>query len=238
LPDYSGGILTDDDQADEQRRDLVAQTIAGFIVGSAALVHPEAGLAASTAGPSVALAVNRLIKILSERRAAHAEQTLNDAARAADLPVEQFVDRALADEKRTELLVRALTAAQDTSLREKRRALGRALAAGVGDESKVDDEFLFIRAVADLDEPHIVTLQVISTVPPFHHPLPRGWLYTDLCERLPGLVNALPAILATLELHTLIGNTPLSNETGREIDVYTIAQPGRVTLSRLADEAT
>lgn len=230
--------MADDEDANEERRELVAQTFAGFVVGSASLVRPEVGLAAATAGPSVAYWVDRLIKVLSQRRSAHAGQTLNDAAEAARLPIEQFVDEALADDKRTELLVRALTAAQDVSLREKRRALGRALAAGVGGQSMVGDEFLFMRALADLDEPHIAVLQVIGTEPPIHHPFPRNWLFNDITERLPGLVSALLAIMATLELHTLVSNIPLTSEVGRQTDVYSIAPLGRIMLSRLAEDET
>ena len=63
---------------------------------------------------------------------------------------------AVADDRRHKLFTRALSVAQDTALREKRRALGRALAAGVmGDEARIDEELLFVRAVDDIDEMHI-----------------------------------------------------------------------------------
>ena len=53
--------------------------------------------------------------------------------------------------------------AQDTALRDKRRALGRALAAGIeGDDAKIDDELLFIRAIADIDTPHIRLLALMA----------------------------------------------------------------------------
>jgi hypothetical protein len=46
-------------------------------------------------------------------------------------------------------------------------ALGRALAAAASDTgTKVDHELLFIRALADLDEPHIRLLRLMSTTPP------------------------------------------------------------------------
>ncbi len=39
---------------------------------------------------------------------------------------------------------------------DKRRALARSLAAAiVGEDAVLDEEFLFVRAVADLDSPHI-----------------------------------------------------------------------------------
>jgi hypothetical protein len=66
------------------------------------------------------------------------------------------MDRAVANDRRHELFARSLRIAQDTALRDKRRALGRTLAAGVmGDDARIDEEQLFMRAVDDLDESHI-----------------------------------------------------------------------------------
>jgi hypothetical protein len=230
--------LSSESERGETGRDLAIQSFVGALVSSASLVHPEVAIAASAAAPSMAYSLNRLVRMLSRRRTAHAEEALNDAAEAATLAIEQFIDEALADEKRTELLVRALTTAQDVALREKRRAIGRALAAGVCGTSPVDDEFLFIRALADLDEPHIAVLQVIGREAPAHQPLPRGWLYTEILEQVPGLANALRAILTTLELHTLIAKNQLASEVGRLTDIYRTAHPGLVMLSRLAEEAS
>jgi len=73
-----------------------------------------------------------------------------------------FVEAAVSDEEHQELLARALTIAQDTAMRDKRRVLGRALAAAASDTgTKVDEELLFIRVVADLDEPHIRLLRLM-----------------------------------------------------------------------------
>jgi hypothetical protein len=100
--------------------------------------------------------LSRVVGTLSQRRVRHAGQNLEDGAEAVGEPVEQFVQRAVSDERGAELLARTLTVAQDTALRDKVRALGRALAAGIaGGDVKIDDELLFIRAVADIDTPHI-----------------------------------------------------------------------------------
>jgi len=72
--------------------------------------------------------------------------------------------KAVSDDRRHELLARALGIAQDAALRDKRRALGRALAAGIaGDDARIDDELLFIRAIADVDEPHIRLLALMAS---------------------------------------------------------------------------
>lgn len=230
--------MSSESEHGETGRDLVIQTFVQAVVGGAPLVHPVLGLAVSTAAPTITLAITRLFETLRHRRTVHGEETLGDAAEAADVPVEQFIEEALADEQRTELLVRALTTAMDASLREKRQALGRALASGVCGSSTVDDEFLFMRALADLDEPHIAVLQVIGGEAPAHHPLPKGWQYTEILERVPGLANALRAVLVTLELHTLITTNQLVSEAGQGTPIYRIAEAGRVMLSRLAEEGS
>jgi hypothetical protein len=61
----------------------------------------------------------------------NAAGTLADAAEASGEPVEDLLLRAVSDDRRHELLARALGIAQDAALRDKRRALGRALAAGI-----------------------------------------------------------------------------------------------------------
>lgn len=66
---------------------------------------------------------------------------------------------------------RALTIAQDSAYRDKRLALGRALAAAAEDTgTKVDNELLFIRVLADLDEPHIRCLRTMANAPKRHDP--------------------------------------------------------------------
>jgi hypothetical protein len=98
-------------------------------------------------------------------------ETLADAAEAfgAQTPEEfiAFVEAAVSDQEHQELLARVLLIAQDTAMRDKRRALGRVLAAAAGDAgTKVDDELLFIRVLDDLDAPHIRLLRLMSTEPP------------------------------------------------------------------------
>lgn len=96
------------------------------------------------------------VQRLGKRRTDHAADTLIDAADAAGVPLAEFMDRAVSDDRRHELFARSLRIAQDTALRDKRRALGRALAAGVmGDGARIDEELLFMRAGDDLDETHI-----------------------------------------------------------------------------------
>lgn len=230
--------MSGDADSGDQRRDLAIQTIVGMVVGGASLAGPDAGATATALAPSLAALIDRLSGVLRSRRGANAEETLTCAIDAASIPAEEFIDRALSDDRHSELLVRALTAAQDTALREKRRALGRALADAVCGDADVNDELLFIRAVADLDAPHIAVLKVISLAPPAIRPFPRAWTYKAVLEKLPVLGDTLSAILATLELHTLVSKMQLTAGSGQaSIDLYNILPRGRLFIGRLEDDA-
>jgi hypothetical protein len=120
---------------------------------------------------------------IGARRLEHAAETLSDAAdeagaRTAEEFVE-FVRAAVTDPEHQELLARALTIAQDTAMRDKRRALGRALALATTDTgTKVDDELLLIRVLADLDPPHIRCLRIMAAGPPHLDAINRHRLAT------------------------------------------------------------
>lgn len=182
---------------------------------------------------------------MSRWRTQHAAETLEDAAQAVGEPVEQLVQQAVSDERREELLARTLTIAQDTALRDKRRALGRALAAGIaGDDAEIDDELLFIRAVADIDTPHIRLLSLIASEtipPPPDNIVPRrGWSAYTVAERDPGLGEAIPALLSTLESHALIHAEDRLATLGGMMTppVYNVTSAGRTLLERLAAEGS
>lgn len=94
------------------------------------LASPDAGAAATALGPLAEALVTHIAGGLNRRRVDHAPETLTDAAEASGCTLEKFARKALSDDRRSELLARTLFIAQDTALRQKRRAPGRALAAG------------------------------------------------------------------------------------------------------------
>lgn len=105
------------------------------------------------------------------RRIEPSAETLLDAADAAVvLPVE-FFSRAVADDRWHGLLSRTLLAAQYTARRNKRRALGCALADSVMDYARIDEELLFVRAMNDIDAWHIGLLDHMAN----HYPPTPGW---------------------------------------------------------------
>jgi hypothetical protein len=140
----------------KRRRDLVIATIVSAAGATVSLLGPDASVVAATATPGITVTLSAIWEKVAERRIRHVEETLVDAAETASMTLEQFLEMAVSDDRSHELLARVVIVAQDTAMRDKRRALGRALAAGVaGDSARVDEELLFVRAIADLDPPHI-----------------------------------------------------------------------------------
>jgi hypothetical protein len=145
------------------------------------------------------------------------------------------MDNAISDDRRQELFARTLTLAQDTALRITRRALGRALAAGVvGDDARIDEELLFIRAVADIDTMHKRLLALLQR--PTGH---QGWSYQDVVDADPGLAPAARALLGTLELHGLVASRQANRVVGNagSVQFYTVTFAGDAFFRRLAADA-
>jgi hypothetical protein len=90
-----------------------------------------------------------------------AEELGGDAAEQ----LKRFADMAASNEAYQELLARALTIAQDAVMRDKRRALSKALGNALDDSgTKVDNEIAFVRMLADLDPVHLRVLKIMSAV--------------------------------------------------------------------------
>jgi hypothetical protein len=165
------------------------------------------------------------------------------ASQAAGESPDDLLLQAVSDDGRHELLVRALSIAQDTALRDKRRALGRALAAGIaGDDAQLDDELMFMRAVADLDAPHIRVLQLMASEQPgagqqSGSPFHAGWSPATIAARDRGLGDAVPALMWTLEAHGLIRAATSSTPWLSSREAYNLTAAGRRMLDRLAEES-
>jgi len=212
-------------------KELAVKITVGALTGIASATGPEAAMAAQAAAPVLEAMFTAAVVRLGRRRVERAAETLVDAAEAADMPLPEFMDKAVSDDRRQELFARTLTVAQDTALRSKRRALGRALAAGVvDDDARIDQELLFIRAVADIDTMHVRLLALLQR--PTGH---QGWSYQDIVDADPGLAPAARALLGTLELHGLIASRQANRVVGNTFYSGTFA--GDAFLRRLAGEA-
>jgi len=233
------------------RGELARQVVVGLAAGAvSSYAGPVAGTIASGATPAVLAGMDYISATIGTRRLEHAAQTLGDAADESGAKTTEdfleFVKAAVRDERHQELLARALTVAQDTAIRDKRRALGRALTAGVaGDDARVDAELLFIRAVADIDTPHIRLLalmasECLASSTPGGTDSPGGWSQDAIAARDPGLGDALPALLATLVSHGLARaeDRPTTWAGIDSAQKYTVTTAGGTLLQRLATEGS
>jgi hypothetical protein len=232
LTEADDGVVAEADhfEVSEADRNLAIQLVAAFFAGALTLYGTVDGALATMFQPLLVAIMTSLARV-GRRRAEHAAETLMDAADAADIPLGEFFDRAVADDRRHELFARTLVIAQDTAWREKRRALGRALAAGVmGDDARIDEELLFVRAVDDIDEMHIRLLGRIAD----------GSRSTagDIAAADPGLEAGVLALLGQLQSHGLIDSrapvTPGGAMTPEPY--YFITDTGRTFLARLAED--
>jgi hypothetical protein len=230
----------------DPKRELAMQVVVAVAAGTASLQNPVAGAVATGLSPLALAGLGRISAAIRGRRLEHSAETLTVAADASGAEtVEEFaafVEAAVSDDEHQELLARALIIAQDTAMRAKRHAIGRALAAAASDTgTKVDEELLFIRAVADLDAPHIRLLALMASEDPSEGRLsasvfPGSWSLQAILLRDRGLEGALPALIRTLEAHGLIETvssaaTPLQSSR----QAYRLTSAGGQLLERLAE---
>lgn len=214
-------------------RELAIQVAVATLSGAAVLGGTAAGILGAAFAPIALAITSAAVRLLGRRRAEHAADTLLDAAEAASLPLDDFLPKAVSDDRRHELFARTLRIAQDTARRDKRRALGRALAAGVmGDDARIDEEMLFVRALDDIDEMHIRLLARL-TVPSM------GWTAGTIVQADPGLRAGVHALLGTLESHGLIESSRPVPPGGmsRGEAIYSITDAGQAFLARLTGDA-
>lgn len=225
----------------ETKQLLAVRVVYATLTGVAVLTVPPVGAAMTGVMPGFDVIATHAIKKLGARRLDHAAETVVDAADAAETPLAEFIDKAVSDDRRHELFARTLAIAQDTALREKRRALGRALANGVmNDEATIDMELLFISAIADLDETHIRVLARIPVVPPPDQ-RPSGITPSRLLQEDPGVGEGVYALLGALEMHGLIlrhmgGVAAVGGAVHLGEPFFTITQLGQGLLQRLVND--
>lgn len=237
-PTEAGGEVATTDEFEvtkaQRERDwtLACQIVAGLFSGVLAAYGAAPGVIGAMFAPVLASIMVSLRRI-SQRRVEHSAETLLHAADTADLPLDEFFGKAVSDDRRHELFTRTLTVAQDAAWQNKRRALGRALAAGVmGDDARIDEELLFVRAVDDIDEMHIRVLGRLAV---------GGYLTArDIALADTGLEGGVPVLLSQLQSHGLIDSESPVTPGGAMTPVpqYSITGSGRTFLARLADDAS
>jgi hypothetical protein len=230
---------------------VARQVVVNVTTGLAGYLGPGPGAIAAGAAPVILAGLDYISGTIGSRRLDHATETLTDAASefGAETTEEfiEFVEAAVSDKERQELLARALTIAQDTSMRDKRRALGRVVAQAASDiGTKVDKQLIYLRVIDDLDEPHIRLLRLMTTKPPHQdavnrqreaigEPPVRQWHPSDLGQADPGIAEVVWSLLPVLERHGLIsGGNYVLTWAGREPE-YIVTPYGEWFLTMLAE---
>jgi hypothetical protein len=186
-------------------RQVARQVVVNVAAGLVGYLGPGPGAIAQGAVPVVLVGLDYIFGTIGSRRLDHAAETLTDGAAEFGAKTTEefieFVEAAVSDEGRQELLARALMIARDTSMRDKRRALGRVVAQAAGDiGTKVDQQLIYLRTIDDLDEPHIRLLRLMASLPPHQDAVNRQreaigeapirqWHPSDLGQSDPGIAD-------------------------------------------------
>jgi hypothetical protein len=239
---------------DDGPRDVAIRAAAGAAGAGVGLA--VAGPVGALAGASLTPVLERALRYLDgrffRRRVMYAAETLAEAAGEAgantEEDFEEFVQKLVGDEQHEELLARVLGIAQDSAMRDKRRALSRILA-NAADEigTKVDNELATARVIADLDPVHVRLLRIMSLTPPHliewatdHGADPqtvRRWYPWSIKAADPGLSEAAWGALQILERNGLVwkvGENHTPNGGGIEPE-YEITSYGDYLLGLFTD---
>ena len=193
----------------------LAGGIAGLQLG------PEASLAGGAAGQvMLGVAVERVLHF----RRSQGERVLEIARAESGLGEGELIDRLTADPARTQLLASALGAASSAIAEEKLKALGRIMASGAlaDDDAVLDRHHLMVRALADIEKPHLRVLDHMYPRRPENytdelwtrrpiHKHAQGYSTATLKEGgkfgdpgLPHLALGMEGLLGTLQSHGLV----------------------------------
>jgi hypothetical protein len=239
---------------EERGHPLVIKVVAGAVSAAAGFAGPEAAVAGAGLAPVLEEVLAQVLGRLTTKRAERVAETLTDAAEelGGDTAeqLRRLADAAASDETYQELFARTLTIAQDSAMRDKRRALSRALANALDDVgTKVDEEIAFVRMLADLDPVHIRVLKIMSRRPEHLDRVAlqmnaaddpkavRQWYPWSIVQADPGLEGAVHGALRVLEQHGLIWDhgeqlVPHPDKMQHE---YQISGYGDYLIERLAE---
>ena len=132
-----------------------------------------------------------------------------------------------------------MQAAYATLYTEKLIALGRCLANGITDVARLDEEWLLVRALRDVEEPHVTVLQVILEQRPnvrwSEGQRPPVWSLEQLATRLPLLQKAVDPIVGLLAREGMVraAPPPTYEDQERAGSFYTGTDFGHALLARI-----
>ncbi|MEU6731813.1 hypothetical protein ABZ929_01180 [Streptomyces physcomitrii] len=218
-----------------------AGTAAGAMIGGS-----EGALLGAAVGPALATSYDMVADRIASHRAGRRSELVREVTRVLRIDPEELQDQLLSDERLLEFAGRVVSAAQDISLSQKRRALARALAAAVADPApaRLDIWELLQTAIKEIDPPHIRLMHVISLATPLPRPPERpsegvkyGMTLQDVCKIDPGLDLGGHAVLQKLISLGLVESALHGVIYGGTYRPYAVSGLGRRLLTLLQDEA-
>ncbi|MFD9657113.1 hypothetical protein [Streptomyces mirabilis] len=144
-------------------------------------------------------AAARLIKAIVQRREERAAQVIAVGAATSGTDLDRFSHTIEDSPELLALLSETVQAAMQTSLEDKVVALGRCLANGVEDDTRIDAERLRVRGLARIETQEAKIMAVLGQPqnPDGRSPW-TGWNRAEILARLPGYVDVLDASMALL----------------------------------------
>lgn len=159
-----------------------AQPLAAHIAETAMLALVAA---IPVAGGSLSVILGRTL----ERSRENIHEIVQEAAASAGA-TEALVARVEEDERLSYLLLHALEAGERTTMAEKRRVLGQAVGRASRDPSLISDSELQVRALRDLDVPHVAAMAAIVAALESHPGMRPGMVVREALAGYPAPIIA------------------------------------------------
>jgi hypothetical protein len=161
---------------------------------------------------------------------------VEDTAEAVGATPAEFLEWIKADKRHLALFHEAVEGAWSTFEQDRVEALKRVLADGFSDSARIDVDTVVIKALRDLDPPHVQVLAYFGR-------WPGAITLNNIATNLPGLVGAVRPILAVLQRHDCASRTEVVKEMGfpmrtttRTSEEWRITRFGRECLRFLNGE--
>lgn len=200
-----------DDIRELAQEEPAAEAIVGMVTAAVGLIEPGLSVPLAGAIPYLARGLAQIFQRSVERQAL----VVKTAAEQVGANPGELLETLLADPRGEQMFRHAMTSARDATVEAKLQVIARALASGAiaKDEAVVDTEILFLRAMEDVEIPHVRALRIFTSTEAAGkagHPItpndktPIQLKYPDFHELLPQMSAALDPVLATLERHGLL----------------------------------
>ncbi|MGW3447368.1 hypothetical protein [Streptomyces sp. NPDC001076] len=168
-----------------------------------AVAGPVGALAGAAGGALLQEAINEVVPRLAEavnrRRHERAAQVIAVGAATSNAGLDRFTETIESSDELLALLSETVQAAMETSLSAKVHALGRCLAHGVDDDTRIDAERLRVRGLARIETQEAKIMAVIDQPQPAGGRDPwLGWNRAEILDHLPGYTAVLDASMALL----------------------------------------